>query len=184
MDDLICEGMNDLKGVRPGDVKDNRKGHLRGSLTIECTMVMPVILSAIILIMTLALYMYNDTVVSCACINSAMAGLYIINDSNGDIVKAAEDEAILLLDNKLVGEDSVKASVKANPIYVESCIDMNMNLPYAVPFIGDELREAFDIHHDYKVMQINPASVLRDVNKYNVYKELTTKFSQEETKDE
>ncbi len=184
MDDLICERMNDLEGVRPGDVKDNRKCHLRGSLTIECTMVMPVILSAIILIMTLALYMYNDTVVSCACINSAMAGLYIINDSNGDIVKAAEDEAILLLDNKLVGEDSVKASVKANPIYVESCIDMNMNLPYAVPFIGDELRDVFDIHHDYKVMQINPASVLRDVNKYNVYKELTTKYSQEETKDE
>ena len=99
-------------------------------------------------------------------------------------MKAAEDEAILLLDNKLVGEDEVKASVKANPIYVESCIDMNMNLPYAVPFIGDELRDAFDIHHDYKVMQINPASVLRDVNKYNVYKELTTKYSQEETKDE
>ena len=75
---------------------------LRGSLTIECTMVMPVILSAIILIMTLALYMYNDTVVSCACINSAMAGLYIINDSNADIVKALEDEAILLLDNNTV----------------------------------------------------------------------------------
>ena len=50
--------------------------------------------------------------------------------------------------------------------------------------ISDELREAFDIHHDFKVMQINPASVLRDVNKYNVYKELTTKYSQEETKDE
>lgn|GEM_PF-1825328 len=184
MDDLKSDQMAGLRGDWMSGIKDNRKWHLRGSLTIECTMVMPVILSAIILIMTLAIYMYNDTVVSCACINSAMAGLYIINDSNGDIVKAAEDEAILLLDKKLVGEDEVKVEVKANPIYVESCIDMNMNLPYAVPFIGDELRDAFDIHHDFKVMQINPASVLRDVNKYNVYKELIEKYTKEETKDE
>ena len=150
--------------------------NLKGSMTIECTMVMPLVLSSIMLILTLAIYMYNDTLVSCASINSAMAGLYIINDSNKEIVKASEDEAVLLLSDKLISEKSVDVDVKANALYVESSIDMTMNLPDIIPFINDDLRDIFGIHHEYKVLQINPASVLRDVEKINVYKELIEEY--------
>lgn len=114
------------------------KQHLKGSVTVEYTLLLPILLIVYIFLIDVAIYQYNECLLT--------SNLYLIGNQRMELARYGDDEKISLLKKRaaklyyekylLVEDMQTKYSVKGG--HVEITGSGKMRNPLALVGIGDK----------------------------------------------
>ena len=108
----------------------------KANMTIECALIMPIILTVIISLIWLTIYLYDMGVAQTALIHGLLISDYspnVTNSSLSDYVKAGIEEESAPY---LVGVNDCRVSTKIKQRKCTAGIEMQMNIPEASPVIS------------------------------------------------
>lgn len=145
----------------------------RGNFTIECALIMPLIMLSIILLLCLMIHMYDRIVINKALIHGVMACDYCREDQNYQIKKMIENRINEELSGSLVAIDRLQIGVKANDIWCEADIEASHNFPEIIP----DMNTIFTIRMKKKKSILSGGEYIRNVNKLEKYSELIQKIN-------
>ena len=105
----------------------NKKTKYAANYTIECALIMPLILYSVVLIVWLMIYLYDAMVVQIAMIHGLMAVEYNQDLSNTQLCKEIKGRTQEELSGRLLGvsEVSVRVEVKKSKCIVKTNVKMN-----------------------------------------------------------
>lgn len=96
-----------------------KKGRVRAFLTVEASLIMPVIIILSLVISIFCFYLYNCSIIYQSCYISALRGTQMMNASSSEIKTSVEKHLMELLDNQIY-EYIDYSSVDVNTFQVET----------------------------------------------------------------
>ena len=120
-----------------GEGNRNMNNVRKANFTVECAIIMPIILSVIISVMWLMIGIYDRNIMYSALVHGVLAADY--QDKQGsislknEIEKRIEEET----DGRLFGVTDTEISVKVTNRKVIASVDTKLNVPINLPIISD-----------------------------------------------
>lgn len=146
-----------------------------GSMTLECAMLMPIILMVIISIIWLMIFMYDRVVINRALIHGVMYCDYVRDENNFIIEKEIEKRINEQLADSIIAVNEVNVCVKVNDWWCKAEIEAQMDIPDGISWLSG----ISVIKMEKKKDIIYGARVIRLVNRVEKYKNLIDKLGQE-----
>ena len=148
-----------------------------GSFTIECALIMPVILLCFVSIMWLMIYMYDENVIYRSLVHEVLAADYHESDSNSKLKNEIEERVYEDLKGQLVGVTDAEVFVivgKNNAaVRVEAKLGMSQDLP--------GLSELGEIKIEVKEKRMSGADIIMDVRRIKAFYDIANKLIENET---
>ena len=144
----------------------------KANMTIECALIMPIILTVIISLIWLTVYLYDTGIAQTAIIHGLLISdysPYVSNTSLSDSIKAGiEEESSPYLVG--VSDCSIKTKVKQRQCIATMTIQMN--IPDSAPVISKLTTNTME----YSLTRLSGAYVIRDTRRikgmYDFYKSI------------
>lgn len=147
----------------------------RGSFTIECALIMPVILLCIVSIMWLMIYMYDENVIYRALVHAVLAADYHESDSNSTLRDEIEERVYEDLKEQLVGVTDADVFVKVGKNKAYARVEAKLGIPQNIP--GLELDE---IKVEVEETRISGADIILDVRRIKALYDIAGKLAENE----
>ena len=151
-----------------------------GSFTIECALIMPVILLCVVSIIWLMIYMYDANVIYRSLIHAVLAADYHESDSNSELKNEIEERVYEDLKGQLVGVSDAEVFVKVGKnnvtASVEAKLAMSQNLP-GLSGLGE-------IKTEVKEKRMSGADIILDVRRIKAVYDIANKIVGSETENE
>lgn len=134
-------------------------------MTIEASLIFPMILGGIIFTIYLGIYLYNVSVIKQAAYIAALRGSQLINTSSSEIEGYVKEQLECLLDSKILIKENIRQEIKVSygKIKVKLSMDMNVSLNKGV-FSKMEL---WKVEKEAVAMRYHPVNFIRKVRKRN-----------------
>ena len=143
-----------------------------GSFTIECALIMPVILLCVVSIMWMMIYMYDANVIYRSLVHAVLAADYHDSDSNSELKNQIEERVYEDLKGQLVGVTDAEVFVKVGKnnvtARVEAELAMSQNLP--------GLSELGEIKTEVKEKRMSGADIILDVRRIKAIYDIAEKI--------
>lgn len=136
-------------------------------MTVEASLVIPIILGGIVFVMYVGFYLYNVATIKQTAYIAALRGNQMKNVSSYEIEKYVEKQVDEMLFQQILSGKIIKKEVKVS----QGSINVKIYTEFKIPFAGladveDILRE---ISWESEVKRTNPMEVIRGVRKVNGY---------------
>lgn len=134
-------------------------------MTVEASLVFPIIFGGIIFTIYLGLYLYNAGVIKQVSYIAALRGSQLSQSTSKQIEIYVEEQLEKLINEKILGKGEIEQNIIISLNEVKVKIEMKMAVPFmeGVPF-GDEL---WKIKSEARVSRINPVNIIRGVRRTN-----------------
>lgn len=150
-----------------------KKTYCRGSFTIECAMLMPMILLCIVAIMWLMIIMYDKNVMDRALVHAVLEAEHNPGMSMTKLKKEIEKRIYDDLEGQLVGVKDVKVTVRVEMTKIRATIEAEAGISDNIPF-ATKLNE---IKSEVVERRLSGADLIMDVRRikalYDIVKNLT-----------
>lgn len=149
-----------------------------GNFTIECALIMPIVMLCILSVIWMMIYMYDRIMINKALIHGVLACDYLCGESNLNIKKAVEKSINENLAGTLVAVDTIEIKVACNDIWCKVEIEARLNVPNGLPGI-DKLSL---IKLKKEKIILNGGEFVRNVNRTEKYAGLLKEFINDSNK--
>ena len=153
--------------------KENLKN---GSFTIECALIMPVILLCIVSVMWLMIYMYDENVIYRSLVHAVLAADYHESDSNNDLKNEIEERIYEDLKGQLVGADDAEVFVKVGKNNVTARVEAELGMSQSIP----GLSELGEIKVEVKEKRLFGSDIILDVRRIKAVYDIANKLTVDE----
>ena len=147
-----------------------------GSFTIECALIMPVILLCIVSIIWLMIYMYDENVIYRALVHAVLAADYHETDSNIELKNEIEERVYEDLKGQLVGVTDADVFVNVGKKKVGARVEAKLGLPENILFMS----ELGEIKVEVKKTRKSGADIILDVRRIKAVYDIAIKLSEGE----
>lgn len=136
-------------------------------MTVEASLVMPIILGGIVFVMYVGFYLYNAATIKQTAYIAALRGNQMKNVSSYEIENYVEKQVDEILSQQILSGKIMKKKVKVSKGSINVKIYTELKMPFTgLADVEDILRE---IIREVKVKRTNPMEVIRGVRKVNGY---------------
>lgn len=142
-------------------IRIRKENCLKGNFTVECAMIMPIILMCIISILWLMIYMYNANIMYRALIHAVSAADYHNSKSNIQLQNEVEDRIYEDIKGQLVGIKDGKVTVKVGKNSVAASIEGKLEISESL--LG--LSELSGIKAEVKKSRMHGADIILDTRR-------------------
>lgn len=154
--------------------------YTKGSFSIECALIMPVILLCVVSIMWLMIYMYDENVIYRALVHAVLATDYRESDSNDELKNEIEERVYEDLKGQLVGVSDAEVFVKVGKNKASARVEAKLGIPQDIP----GLSELGEIKVEVKKTRLFGADSILDVRRVKAIYDIAEKLagSEKDTK--
>ena len=134
----------------------------KGNMTIECALIMPMILTVIISLVWLTIYLYDMSIAQTALIHGLLISDYSPNTTNSSLkeaIKAAIDEESAPY---MVGVEECKVTTKVKQRKCIASMEIRMNITDSSPVLSKLMKNSME----FSSTRLSPAYVIRDTRKF------------------
>lgn len=110
-----------------GIIKRKKKYVLKGSYTVEASFLLPVILSVIVILMYLAFYIHDKSVLSSAAYQASLRGSQLISGEN--VMETVTQSAHQLIQNRMLGTNEIAADVQCDGSSIKVAYSGKLAIP-------------------------------------------------------
>lgn len=140
-----------------------KKGYLQANMTVECALVMPVVLSVIVLLIMFLIYLYNRNVLQDAAFLGVKNATYYEDRSNREIEESVAFKSWEAIRGRLIFMENVKMDVSVGKFQVRVHFSGEMKRS---PFTVIGLPVPFQtIEAEAKADRFRPVAVIRNIRK-------------------
>lgn len=134
-------------------------------MTIEATLIFPMILGGIIFTIYLGFYLYNACVINQISYIAALRGSQLTEGSSKEIRLYVEEQLQQLMKEKLLGKGEIKQGVVVDFSEIKVKVELKMTVPVMeeIPFV----EQLWKIKSEAKASRVNPVAIIRGVRKIN-----------------
>ena len=151
-----------------------------GSFTIECALIMPVILLCVVSIIWLMIYMYDANVIYRSLVHAVLAADYHESDSNSELKNEIEERVYEDLKGQLVGVTDAEVFVKVGKNNVTARVEAKLAMSQDLP----GLSELGEIKTEVKEKRMSGADIILEVRRikaiYDVAEKIVGSVTDEE----
>lgn len=133
----------------------------KGSLTVETTLIMPIVLMVIIAMFFLVLYVYNRGILENAVSRGTKQVFYYENESNQEIERECVKVVMADLEGHLVGVAEPEVKVVVSAQQVEIFMTGKLNVPELLAWEGTVFEEFWHYKICKEVHRINPPDIIQ-----------------------
>ena len=144
-----------------------------GSFTIECALIMPIILLCIVSMMWLMIYMYDEIVIYRALVHAVLAADYHESDSNNELKEEIEERVYEELKGQLVGVSDAKVFVKVGKNKVNARVEAKLGMSQNIPGMSD----LSEIKTEVKETRRFGADIILDVRRIRAIYDIADKLA-------
>ncbi len=139
------------------------KGRKKAYMTVEASLVYPVVFGGILFMLYLGFYLYNITVVSQMAYIAALRGSQKQQFSDAEIEKYVENQLEQLIDDRLFFVSDVQKEIKV----MEKKIKVKTGIKTKTPATGLMFidRDWDDLEYACEAVRVNPVKIIRNVRK-------------------
>lgn len=136
---------------------------IKGSLTVECTLVMPVILSALVLLVSFLIFLYNRNILLDAATLGVKNAAYFEDCSNREIEEAVALRSWEAARGRLIYLENLHMDVSVGKAQVKVSFRAELKTG---PFIVTDLPMPFhELEVEVKADRFRPSQVIRNIRK-------------------
>ena len=141
------------------------KGKQKAYMTIEATLLFPVIFGAIIFTIYMGIYLYNTSVIKQISYVAALRGSQLLEVAKEEIELFVEQQLKELIEQKLLAQEVTQWEIKVSMGKIKVKVDMEMKVPFmeGISFI----KKIWRISGEAEVIRINPVDVIRGKRRIN-----------------
>lgn len=134
-------------------------------MTIEASLIFPMILGGIILTIYLGFYLYHASVIKQISYIAALRGSQLTEGSSKEIKIYVEEQLQQLIKEKLLGKGELKQEITVVFDEIKVKVEMKMAVPVMeeIPFV----EQLWEIKSEAKADRVNPVAIIRGVRKIN-----------------
>lgn len=132
-------------------------------MTVEATLVVPMIFVGIIFTIYLGLYLYNASTIKQAAYIAALRGSQLTGVSSETIENYVEQQLEELLDDQILARGNVQMEIKVSSQKVRVRIMTDMSMPFT-QFLSSAIN-LWTIESETEAVRINPVDIIRNVRK-------------------
>jgi hypothetical protein len=143
-----------------------------GSFTIECALIMPVILLSVVSIIWLMIYMYDANVIYRSLVHAVLAADYHESDSNSELKNEIEERVYEDLKGQLVGVTDAEVFVKVGKNNVTARVEAKLAMSQDLP----GLSELGEIKTEVKEKRMSGADIILDVRRIKAIYDVAEKI--------
>ena len=147
--------------------------NIKGSFTIECALIMPVILLCVVSIMWLMIYMYDENVIYRSLVHAVLAADYHESDSNNELKNEIEERVYEDLKGQLVGVSDAEVIVKVGKNNVSAKVEAKLGMSMDIPGMS----ELGEIEVEVKGMRKFGADIILDVRRVKAVYDIAEKLA-------
>ena len=147
--------------------------NIKGSFTIECALIMPVILLCVVSIMWLMIYMYDENVIYRSLVHAVLAEDYHESDSNNELKNEIEERVYEDLKGQLVGVSDAEVIVKVGKNNVSAKVEAKLGMSMDIPGMS----ELGEIEVEVKGMRKFGADIILDVRRVKAVYDIAEKLA-------
>ena len=147
--------------------------YIKGSFTIECAFIMPVILLCVVSIMWLMIYMYDENVIYRSLVHAVLAADYHESDSNNELKNEIEERVYEDLKGQLVGVSDAEVIVKVGKNNVSAKVEAKLGMSMDIPGMS----ELGEIEVEVKGMRKFGADIILDVRRVKAVYDIAEKLA-------
>ena len=134
-------------------------------MTVEASLVMPMILGGIIFTIYLGIYLYNVCFIKQAAYIAALRGSCLLNSSSQEIENHTRQQLEKLFSGQILAGGKVRSNVRVSMGKVKVQVSMDMKMPFA-GFISPAAK-LWQVKSEAETNRGNPVDVIRNVRKIN-----------------
>ncbi len=134
-------------------------------MTIEASLIMPIILGGIIFTIYLGVYLYNICAIRQAAYIAALRGSQLRNVSSDEIEIYVEQQLDKLLSGQILAKDKIRKEIRVSAFKVKVEISADMQMLFA-GFISSKAG-LWTMEIEAAANRIDPVDIIRDVRKIN-----------------
>ena len=134
-------------------------------MTIEASLLMPMIVGGIIFILYLGVYLYNSCTVKQTAYIAALRGSQVKNASLSQIETYVESQIEELLFHQILAKENMKKEVDVSMGKVTVKIGTDVKMPFA-DLISPQIH-FWEINGEGYANRVNPVDIIRGVRKVN-----------------
>ena len=132
-------------------------------MTLEATLVYPMIFGGILFTISLALYLYNAAVVKQISSVAALRGSLELGLSEKELKDLVDTEADKLIKERLLCVSIIEKKIKVTEAKVEVGLKAKVNLPVIeIPFLDFKWRE---LEFESQAKRVKPVKIIRDARR-------------------
>lgn len=136
-------------------------------MTVEATMVIPIILGGIVLVIYVGFYLYNVATIKQTAYIVALRGSQMRTVSSFEIEKYVEKQVDEMMFQQIFFQENIKKEVKVSQGSINVKINADLKIPFAG--FGNVENSLKKITWESGVKRINPMEIIRGVRKVNGY---------------
>ncbi len=144
----------------------------RGNFSIECAMVMPIILLCIIALVWLIIFLYDKNVMYRALVHAVSAADYKNSSTNNQLKNEIEERLYEDLKGELVGVKETNAFVYVGAQKVKAGIECTLN----VPMDENVLSNLGELKVEITKKRMDAAGIIADVRRVKALMEIADKY--------
>lgn len=134
-------------------------------MTVEASLIMPMILGGIIFTIYLGIYLYDVCYIKQAVYVAALRGSCMKNGSSQDIEYYTKQQLEQLLSKQILAKRKMQSKVNVSISKVLVQVDMDISMPFA-EFISPIIK-TWSIESEAEACRGNPVEIIRNVRKIN-----------------
>lgn len=135
---------------------------LKGSFTIEVSLLMPFLVAVILLLLYFTMYMYNRGVMQSAVCRGTKQIFYNMTESNDEIEKACTQVIMADLENNMVAMKDISLSVEVTSKKVNVLLEGMLNVPELFIWKSGNLGDLWKISVEWCEPRLHPAEMIRN----------------------
>ena len=140
-------------------------GTKKAYMTIEASLIFPVLLCGIIFIIYIGFYLYNAGTIKQAAYIAALRGSQVKHESLDTVERYVEQELEKMLMNRMLVKENMENKVKVSLNKVNVEIEFAMKVPFLQWFFPEI--KLWKIEEKAEAARINPVDIIRNVRKIN-----------------
>ncbi len=137
---------------------------MKGSYTVEMAMLFPLIMVSIIVVIYMAFFIHDRTVMSVAAYQSAMRAARI-TDETVDVASEAEKACKDILKKRFISTKNLNVKVSANVSKVKVSCKADFVIPNGVIWIKELRSRGFRLSAERQATRLNPTEHVRVIRK-------------------
>ena len=141
------------------------KKEKKAYMTLEASLVLPVIFAGIMVMIYWGIYLYDMSVMKQVAYIAALRGSRISDASAEDVKGFVEEQLEQLLERKIMMKENLQKEVKVTYGKVKVKVVMNVKIPL-IHWITDDMEFGI-IEKEAEAVRIDPVNFIREVRKRN-----------------
>lgn len=140
------------------------EGKKKAYMTVEASLVMPMILGGIVLVICLGMYLYNVCTLQQAVYIAALRGSQQLGMSAEEVKEYTDRQLELLLEGQILAKSGLERTVCVSSRRVEARTEMKSQMPFFQGLLS--VTEVWTIEKTGKADRINPVDIIRNKRRF------------------